>query len=276
MKGILTEPVVNPEVGDNIEQSNLPSSHLSGQVVERTADNQEADISNGNQVCLGVGEEGAERVEVAVAEHLGAVCLLGQALASSADVEHQVSLPSKQLVSHKGDGIVERSLLNQLLDLLKHGRHPVLTLLLSRRNEDGVLLNVAVVTVVSRVSDLPREVRHHKQGVNSPANGVVQHGVGRESAMATLVTDNPDSNADAALKESVGNPGTDPLCGGRQEIDMKSCIDEHSRVNKVAGKIGEGLDRRALKAVRRNLAPQESIGDLFGLCKVSAIAINMF
>ena len=119
-------------------------------------------------------------------------------------------------MSHEGNGIVERRLLNQLLDLLKQRRYPVLKLLLGWRDEDGVLLNVAVVTVVSRVSDLPREVRHHKQGVNSPANGVVQHGVGRESAMATLVTDNPDSNADAALKKSVGSPGTDPLCGGRQ------------------------------------------------------------
>ncbi len=94
--------------------------------------------------------------------------------------------------------------------------------------------------------------------------------------MATLVTDNPDSNADAALKKSVGNPGTDPLRGGRQEIDMKSCIYEHSRVNEVAGKVGEGLDRRALKAVRRNLAPQESIGDLLGLYKVSVIVIDKF
>lgn len=173
-------------------------------------------------------------------------------------------------MSHERNGIVERRLLNQLLNLLKHGRHPVLTLLLGWGDEDGVLFNVAVVTVVSRVSDLPREVRHHKQGVNRPANSVVQHRVCRESAMATLMTDNPDSNADAALEKSVGNPGTDPLCGGRQEIDMKSCIYEHSRVNEVAGKVGEGLDRRAFKAVRWNLAPQESIGDLFGLWQKSA------
>lgn len=80
--------MVNPEVGHNIEQSNLPSSHLSGQVVESTTNNQKANISDGNQAGLGVGEEGAERVEVTVAEHLGAVCLLGQTLASSADIEH--------------------------------------------------------------------------------------------------------------------------------------------------------------------------------------------
>lgn len=57
---------------------------------------------------------------------------------------------------------------------------------------------------------------------------------------------------------------------------MKSSIYKHSRVNEVAGKVGEGLDRRALKAVRRNFAPQESIGDLLGLCKVSVIVIDMF
>ena len=88
MEEIHTKPVVNPEVWNNIEQSNLPSSHLGSHVVERTADNQEANISDGNQVRLGVSEEGAERVEVAVAEHLGAVGLLRQTLASSADVEH--------------------------------------------------------------------------------------------------------------------------------------------------------------------------------------------
>lgn len=127
-------------------------------------------------------------------------------------------------MSQKSDGVVERRLLNQLLGLLEHGRHPVLTLLISWRDEDSVLLNVAVIAMVSRVSDLPREVRHHEQRVNSPADSIVQHGVGRESTMSTLVANDPNSNANAALEESVGNPGTDPLCGRRQEIDMKSCI----------------------------------------------------
>jgi hypothetical protein len=93
--------------------------------------------------------------------------------------------------------------------------------------------------------------------------------------MSTLVADNPHSNANAALKESIGNPSTDPLCGSWQEINMKSCIDEHRRVDDVTEKVGEGLDRRALKAVSRDLASQESIGDLLGLCKVSVIAIDI-
>lgn len=67
----LTKPVVNPEVGHNVEQSNLPGSHLSGQVVESTTNNQKANIGDGNKVSLGIGEEGAERVEVAVTERLG-------------------------------------------------------------------------------------------------------------------------------------------------------------------------------------------------------------
>lgn len=273
--GILTKPVVDPEVGHNVEQSNLPSSHLGSQVVERAADNQKANISDGNQVCLGVGEESAERVKVAVTKRLGAVCLLGQTLGSSADIEHQVELPSKDLVAQKSNCVVQRSFLKQLLELLDHGRHLALALLIGGRNEDGVLLDVAVITVVSRMGDLPREVRHHEQGVSSPANNVVQHGVRGESAMSTLVAKNPDSNANAALDESIGNPGTGPLCGSRQEIDMKSCIYEHRSVDEVADKVGERPDRRALKAMSRNLASQESIGDLLGLYRVSAIAIDM-
>jgi hypothetical protein len=56
---------------------------------------------------------------------------------------------------------------------------------------------------------------------------------------------------------------------------MKSCVDEHRRVEDITGKVGEGLDRRALKAMSRDLASQKSIGDLLGLHKVSAIAIDI-
>lgn len=111
--------------------------------------------------------------------------------------------------------------------------------------------------------------------MNSPANKIVQHGERRESTVSTLVADNPDSNANAALEESIGNPSTDLLCGSRQEIDVKSCIDEYRRVGEVTEKVGEGLDRRALKAMSRDLASQESIGDLLRLQKVSTIAIDM-
>lgn len=267
--------MVDPEVGHDVEQSNLPSSHLSGQVVERAANNQEANVSDGNQVCLGVGEERAERVKVAVTERLGAVCLLGQTLASSADIEHQVELPTKDLVAQKSNGVIERSLLKQLLKLLDHGRQSGLALLIGGRNEDSVLLNVAVIAVVSRMRDLPREVRHHKQGVDGPANNIVQHGERGEGTMSTLVAENPDSNANTALEESIGGPGTGPLCGRRQEIDVKGCVYEHGSVDEVAGKVGEGPDRRALKAMSRDLASQESIGDILGLEKVSAIAIDM-
>jgi hypothetical protein len=93
--------------------------------------------------------------------------------------------------------------------------------------------------------------------------------------MSTLVADDPNSNANATLEEGIGNPSTDPLCGSWQEIDVKSCIDEHRRVDEVTEKVGEGLDRRALKAMSRDLASQESIGDLLRLCKVSGIAIDI-
>lgn len=66
-------------------------------------------------------------------------------------------------MAEKGDSIVERSLLDELLQLLEHGGHPVLALLLSRRDEDSVLFDVAVITVMSGMADLPREVRYHKQ-----------------------------------------------------------------------------------------------------------------
>jgi hypothetical protein len=56
---------------------------------------------------------------------------------------------------------------------------------------------------------------------------------------------------------------------------MESRIDEHRRVDEVTEKVGEGLDRGALKAMSRDLASQESIGDLLRLQKVSAIAIDM-
>ena len=248
-----------------IKQSNLPGAHLRREIVQGSTNDQQAEVGDGDEVSLRIGEERAQRVKVAVSERLGPRGLLRQTLGTCADVEHQVCLPSEKLVGQQGGSIVEGSLLEQLLDLVEQSGHLGLEVLVGGRYEDGILLDVAVVAVVSGVGDLPREVGHHEQRVSRPSHHVVQRRVWRKGAVSTLMTENPDTDAHASLEEGVGDPGPHAHPSRRQLLDICGRPDENGGVNEITSQIGERLGRGPLEAVRRNLASQESIGDFFGL-----------
>lgn len=214
--------MVNPEIGNDIEQSNLPEPDLGTQVVESASNNQQTQISDGDQVSLRVCEQRAQGIEVAVSESLGGGALLRQTLVSGADIEKHVQLPSQNLVTEQSNSVVEGSFLNQLGELAEHSRLLVLDLGLGSRYKDSVLLDVAVVSVVSGMGDLPREERNHQKRVNGPATKVVESGRLRKGTMATLMADNPHSSADAALKKGVQDPSRRPHERSWQEIDLES------------------------------------------------------
>jgi hypothetical protein len=218
------QPVVDPEVRNSIQERDLPGTHEGRKIVQSTSDNQETQVSDRNELGLLAGEQGAQRVEVAVSESVGTGrgSLVGETLVAGADVKQQVELPSKDLVSQKGDSVVERCLLDKLDELAHEAGLSALNLRLSWRNKDGVLLDVTMVTVVSSMGNLPRVERHHKKGVNSPSNKVVQpRGLG-EGAMATFVTNDPHSGTNTALNKAIENPCTIPEKWRRQIINLES------------------------------------------------------
>lgn len=214
--------MVDPEVGHDVEQRNLPESDLGTQVVESASDNQQTQISDGDQVSLRVCEQGAQGIEVAVSESLGGGTLLGQTLVSGADVEKHVQLPSQNLVTEQSDSVVEGSFLNQLGEFAEHSRLLVLDLSLSSRDKDSVLVDVTVVPVVSGMGDLPREERNHQKRVDGPATKVVKSSRLGKGTMATFMANNPHSSADAALEKGVQNPSRRPHERSRQEINLES------------------------------------------------------
>lgn len=103
--------------------------------------------------------------------------------------------------------MIQRSLLDQLDELGQKGGLLILDLSLSWRDKDGILVNVAMITVMSGVGDLPRVERHHKKRVNCPTNKVIQSGVLREGAMTTFVTNDPHSGSNTALNKAIQDPG---------------------------------------------------------------------
>lgn len=169
------QPVVDPEIGNSIQERNLPGAHEGREVIQSASDNQQAQVSDRNLLGLLAGEQGAQRVEVAVSQSVRTrrSSLVGETLVAGADVKQQIELPSEDLVSQKSDGMVERCLLNKLDELAQKGGLLALDLRLSWRNKDGVLVDMPMVTVVSSMGDLPRVERHHKKGVDCPSNKVV-------------------------------------------------------------------------------------------------------
>ena len=215
--------MVDPKIRNGIEKCNLPGAHESGKIIKSTSDNQETQVGNCNEVCLLAGEERSERIQVAVSELLHTVSALWrEALVSSADIEQHIELPSEDLVSQQGHGVVKRGFFDQFDKLGVETGLLVVGLSLSGRNKDSVLVNVAMVTVVSSMGDLPRVEGHHQEGMHRPSNKVIQTRILGEGSMTTFVTNDPHSGANTALEKTIKNPGASPEKWRWQVIDLKS------------------------------------------------------
>lgn len=199
---------------------------MSRQIVERASNEEKTDIRDGDQRSLRVGPQGANGVNMAVAEHLLLV-FVGQTLVSGTDIEQHVELPSEKLVSEQSDGVIERSLLDQLHKLAEQSGLLVLNFRFSGRHKDNVLVDMGVVTVMSAVGDLPGKERHHEKRVHSPANNIVELVVCREGTVATFVADNPHSDANAALDEAIKDPSGNSESRRRQKINLQGEKHQH-------------------------------------------------
>lgn len=225
-KVILTQPVVNPEIGDDVEQHDLPGIDLSRQVVERASNEEKTDIRDGDQRSLRVGPQRTNGVNMAVSEHLPAV-FFGQTLVSGTDIEQHVQLPSEKLMSEQSNSVIERSLLDQLHKLAEQSGLLVLNFGFSGRHKDNVLVDMGVVTVMSAMGDLPGKERHHEKRVHSPANNIVELVVCREGTVTTFVADNPHSDANAALDKAVKDPSGHSESRRRQKINLQREEHQH-------------------------------------------------
>lgn len=148
-----TQPVVNPEVGNDIEQHHVPRANDSAEVVHNGAHDQQTEVGIGNKNPLRRREESAGWVVVAC--KCDFALILGSALNTSGDIEEEVQLPSHQLVANELNEGNNWSLLSKVLQLLDLQVLLGGQVLIGPRDKDSVLLHVASVAVVASMGDLP-------------------------------------------------------------------------------------------------------------------------
>lgn len=176
----LTQPVVHPEVGLGVEQHRVLDTDDTREQVQAAHGHGEANVGQHNVGSFAAAEDGAARVEVALAEQAGGA--LETALARR-DVEAQVGDPAEQLVEEQGDELVRGGVLEEL-DVVKG----LLEVVGARLGHKGhVLLHVAGVHVMAVVGELPRVEGDHESGVAEEADDVVEARVHGEGAVAGLV-----------------------------------------------------------------------------------------
>lgn len=105
--------------------------------------------------------------------------------------------------------------------------------------------------------------------MHSPTNNIVELVVSRESTVTALVTNDPDADTNATLGKAIQDPSGSSESRRGQIINVQSQIDEHCGIDKVTQQIQRSTQSRALKAVSRDLASDEAISEILGLCRVS-------
>lgn len=145
--------MVNPEIRDNVEEEDVPSSNNSSGVPHDRAHDQQAEIRQGNILPLERSEQRAGWVVVAGKLHLALA--LRTTLGTCSDIQEEIQLPSKQLVPNELDEGDDRSFFGEVLQLLDGDISLCRQLILCPGNENSILLHVAGITMVTSMSDLP-------------------------------------------------------------------------------------------------------------------------
>lgn len=148
-----TQPVVDPEIGNDVEEEDVPCADDSTSVPHDRAHDQKTDISHENQFPLGTGEQCTGGVEVAGL--LDSTLAVGATLDTGSHIQEEIQLPSEQLVADKLDEGHDGGFLGQVLELLNGDIALGCELILGPGNKDSILFHVAGVAVVTGVGDLP-------------------------------------------------------------------------------------------------------------------------
>lgn len=252
------EPVVDPEVGEEVPDEHVGPAEGVAEVDEGGDGDGDADVGNNDPGSLTLVIEGRAGVEVVDTGEPAVLLALATALALllvvvvAGDVGHEVVGPADELLTEKVDEGVDGGLLGQLGKLVSELADAGSLLLAGAGNEDHVALDVAGGLVVLAVGELPREVGDEKGGVEDPADGVVNQPGRRESLVTALVGKNPETGAEETLHEGVQAPENDTGSLGGNVLGSDIVVPEvegDAEVDAVADDIGQAAKSRTLVAV---------------------------
>ena len=255
---MLTEPVVNPEPGNDVpNEDSLEAVDLANESEDGESDS-ETKVTEEDQLLVlalverAVGKEvGDTATEAVVPAGTLALGLLVVVVVAS-DVEEEVHGPATDLLADHVESGVDGSLLKKLVHLVDGSAGAGSEDLASLRHEDHVALHVAGGLVVLAVADLPAEVRDEKSRVAEPTNKVVQDLAVGEGLVTTLVGKDPETGTDHTLDDGVESPES-PTSGVRGNVlgsdKLVEEVESADKSDDVTGDVVEASGSRTLEAV---------------------------
>jgi hypothetical protein len=257
----LTEPVVDPEVGKQVPDSQVGEAPVLVDPVESTEGDGETNITQENELgILGLEEWGrwvevVDTGEVTVLLAISATLWLTLVVVVAGNVRGEVHQPSTELLGEHVDSGSNWGLLSQFVELVNQSANTGSVDLTSLWHENHVTLHVAGSLVVLAVGDLPREVRHKESRVADPADSVVESLGWGECLVTALVGHNPQTGAEKTLKDGVESPQSSTN-GGRLDVFWSYIVVENVESGGQAGNItshvGKTADGGTVKAVLWN------------------------
>lgn len=180
ISGVLTEPVVHPEVREEVPDKHVLEAVGLAKLVENAASDEQTQVTEKNELSILGLVQRAERAEVVDAVE-PAVLLPNTAslgllfvVVVAGGVGDQVQGPAEELLANHVQSSVNRGLIGQFRNLVHQPSNAAGVNLQCLGQENHVTLHVASSFVVLSVGDLPGEVGNEQSGVADPANGVVQ------------------------------------------------------------------------------------------------------
>lgn len=208
----LTEPVVHPQIRDAVPHQQVEPAVVGSDIVQSSAHEKQAQVTQRDELgVLGLVQR-ARRVEVvdtaepAVGLALAAALGLLLVVVVAGNVGEQVHGPAKQLLQDEVRGGQNGSVLHELTELVNGLAHARGILITGLGNEHHVAGQVTGGLVVLAVGDLPREVWNKQERVADPPHSVVQDLGRRESLVAALVGQHPDTGTKQTLNNGVQCP----------------------------------------------------------------------
>jgi len=155
---------------------------------------------------------------------LGAEVIGVAAVLLARGVADEVGGPSEELLNDNAGEVVERSIFEEIINILEHGLilamgrlGRLLDSLVSRweadlgaclGDEDLVALHGSSSSVVSGMADSPAVVRDEEGRVADPSDGVVDGLARGKSLVSALMRNNPHSSTHTAGTEAVDRPSS--------------------------------------------------------------------
>lgn len=258
---LLTEPVINPEIGNEVPHKHVRPSKPLAQSKEDTANDEKTNIGQDDQFGIFLLIQRAGRVEVvdapshAVGLAFAPTLALPLMVVVSCHIADQISRPAAKLLVNQVQDCRDRCLLGQFRHLIEQIAKPGCKNFSRLGHKHHVSFHVAGAFVMLAVGDLPGEVGDQKGRVANPTDGVIQRLARRKGLMTALVCKNPDAGSKKALDESVECPECSP-CGHRRHVfggdELVSEVKGNGQRNDVASNITQSSDSRSLKAMLWN------------------------